>query len=378
MKKKLWILICIIILGTNLFGVEVEFEQGTEKEAQLLDGGRVRISEAFKLEKPSKEVTINDFSEDVRMESIVVENEEIEDIIFSVKKGGLGRIESRYLGKEVVYNKEKYTLLSLTPLIIEKKNDGKIIINPSGEMEVDAIETVDRRNKVKITGKKPMEKLKLSYEYDELQWRKIYSLNIDTKTLENVVILKNDTSRDLRNVTLNLGLDQNKQLNLEPYAEKKLDVWKREIKLQKTYSYKVSTDANHPEIILTIKGEQLQEGTDVRVIKDGRYIGNILSLEEEKDLKFKGLVDNSLDIVKENTELKFGEKFSRNSIEISMKNYKKEAVLLEVVYDELPEKWHEMKSDLPYEIKKEGILFKICVPGNSRKNLNFSYIMEKI
>ena len=374
MKK----ILLFMMLSTATLSVNLEFDDGQSRKVQLLDGGGVRISESFKWETSSKEVVLNDFPEDIKRESLVVENKEIGDTVFSIRKTDRKSIEEKYRGKEVNYKGEKYLLLSLTPIIIERKTDGKVVINPGSEIEMQPVGKTIRRNSVKIMGENPMKELKLSYEYDSLKWQKIHNLNLDTGTLEDMVILKNFGERDLENLELAYGRQNRFHLSLEPQVEKKLDVAKKNIKVEKTYSYKTSEDVSHPELNLLVTGASMSSGSSVRVIEEGKYIGSMVSVAADDSLGFKGILESRLDIKKDSRELRFGDKLSRNSVDISIKNYKNQGVLVRVVYDELPKRWYEMKSEVPYEITQEGIVFKIPVAANSRKNINFSYIMEKI
>lgn len=372
----LFILLCIINIVS--LGAEIAFEQSEDREAYLLDGGRIRINETFKWNEPSKELILNDFSTDIKRESIVIENEEIEDVIFSLRNNENEGSNDYYKGREVQYQEEVYKLLSLAPLIIERVRDGKIIINPVGEMVVEPSKSKSHQNKIRIVSRSPIERLNLSYEYDGINWQKAYIVNLDNESLENIVVLKNSTSKKFKNLRLNYGPEKSIDINLDPYVEKKIDLWKRNIKVEKVYLYRASTDASHPNVKLNISGEKMHAGTNVRVIEGKRYIGSMVSKDTDGPLSLDGITDNKIDITKTNDELKFGNKFSRNSVEVSIKNYKSESVTLEFVYDELPEKWYEMKSEVPYEMKKNEIIFQVIVPANSRKKVNFSYIMEKI
>lgn len=375
--NRILLLILICIISTVNFGAEINFRHGGMREAHLLDGGRVRISETFELNRPSKEITLNDFSTDIKRDSLVIENEEIEDIIFSINNSSSDS-KDYYKGREVHYKDQKYTLLSLTPLIIERKSDGKVVINPTGEVVILPAEEEAHKNRVRVVGKNPMEKLNLSYEYEGMEWQKVYNINLDTHSLENIVILKNTTSKKFENLNLSYGTKKSVHLNLDPNVEKKIDLWKKNIKVEKKYLYRVSEGNTHPNVRLNIEGERVHSGTNVRIIEGRRYIGNMTSKEHNGVLSLDGITDNKIDIVKKDEELKFGEKFSRNSVDVSIKNYKNETVILEFIYDELPEKWYEMKSELPYEVRKGEIVFQVIIPANSRSRVNFSYIMEKI
>lgn len=372
----LLILFCIINIGS--FGTEVPFEQSEDREAYLLDDGNIRISETFKWSGPTKELILNDFSKDIKRDSIVIENEEIEDIIFSLRNNENKDSKDYYKGREVQYQNETYKLLSLSPLIIERIHDGQTIINPVGEMVVEPSKSKVHTNKIRIVSRNPMEKLNLSYEYNGINWQKVYNVNLDSESLENIVILKNNTNKKLENLRLNYSPEKSIDINLDPYVEKKIDLWKKNIKVEKKYLYRTSSNASHPNIKLNILGERMHSGTNVRVIEEKRYIGSMVSKESDGSLNLDGITDNKLDITKTNNVLQFGEKFSRNSVEVSIKNYKNKSVTLEFIYDELPEKWYEMKSIVPYTMKKNEVIFQVIVPANSRKKVNFSYIMEKI
>lgn len=376
--NKFFLLILLCIINIASLGTEIAFEQSEDREAYLLDDGNIRINETFKWSGPTKELILNDFSKDIKRESIVIENEEIEDIIFSLRNNENEDSKDYYKGREVQYQNETYKLLSLSPLIIERVHDGKIIINPVGEMVVEPSKSKIRKNKIRIVSRNPMERLNLSYEYDGINWQKIYNVNLDNESLENIVVLKNSTSKSLKNLRLNYGPEKSIDINLDPYVEKKIDLWKRDIKIEKRYLYRTSSNASHPNIKLNILGERMHSGTSVRVIEGKRYIGSMLSKESDGSLNLDGITDNKIDITKTNDVLQFGEKFSRNSVEVSIKNYKNKSVTLEFIYDELPEKWYEMKSKVPYEMKKNEVTFQVIVPANSRKKVKFSYIMEKI
>ncbi len=374
MKK----ILLFMILSSLSFGVNLDFGDGGSRRIQLLDGGRVRISERFKWEDPAKEVILKDFPEDIRRESLVVENEDIGDTVFSIRKTDKKSIEEQYRGREVIYNNEKYTLLSLTPLIIERKRDGRVVINPPSQIEMEPVEESVQRNSVRIIGENPMKELSLSYEYESLKWQKIHNLNLDRRFLEDMVIFKNSGERILRDMELTYGRQGKFNLSLEPQVEKKVELAKKDIEVEKYYSYISSEGVDHPELNLKVTGAKLSEGSSVRVIEGGRYIGSMVARENDESLEFEGIVEERVDIKTDTKELRFGEKLRRRSVEISIKNYRSDIALVSVVYDELPKRWYEMKSDLPYEITKEGIVFNVPVGANSRKNLKFSYIMEKI
>ena len=129
---------------------------------------------------------------------------------------------------------------------------------------------------------------------------------------------------------------------------------------------------------LKVLGEKLSGKSSASIIENGRYIGEMASEDSRGQLSFQGLIERRVDIGKKVAELKFGEKLSRNSVDFSIKNYKAEKVVVKIIYDELPQRWYEMKSPVPYEVSEKGIEFTIVVPANSRKEVNFSYIMEKI
>lgn len=374
MKK----ILLFMILSSVTFGVNLDFGDGESRKVQLLDGGRVRISESFKWENPSKEVVLKDFPEDIKRESLVVENEDIGDTVFSIRKTDRKSIEEQYRGREVIYANEKYTLLSLTPLIIERKRDGRVVINPPSQIEMEPVEESIQRNSVRIIGENPMKELNLSYEYESLKWQKIHNLNLDRRFLEDMVIFKNSGERSLRDMELIYGRQGRVNLSLESQVEKKVDLAKKDIEVEKFYSYRSSEEASHPELNLKVTGAKLSEGSSVRVIEGGRYIGSMVAKEGNDSLEFDGIVEERVEIKSSTKELRFGEKLRRRSVDISIKNYRGDTALVRVVYDELPKKWYEMKSDLPYEITKEGIVFNVPVGANSRKNLKFSYIMEKI
>ena len=376
--KKNFLLILLCIINIASLATEIAFEQSEDREAYLLDDGNIRINETFKWNGPTKELTLNDFSKDIKRDSIVIENEEIEDIIFSLRNNENEDSKDYYKGKEVQYQNETYKLLSLSPLIIERVYDGKTIINPVGEMVVKPSKSKSHNNKIRIVSRNPMERLNLSYEYDGIHWQKVYSVNLDNESLENIVVLKNTTSKRLENLRLNYGPEKSIDINIDPYVEKKIDLWKRSIKVEKRYLYRTSTNAAHPNVKLNILGEKMHSGTNVRIIEGKRYIGSMISTESDGPLNLEGITDNKVDIIKTNDVLQFGEKFSRNSVDVSIKNYKNKSVTLEFIYDELPEKWYEMKSKVPYEMKKNEVVFQVIVPANSRKKVNFSYIMEKI
>jgi len=367
-----------MILSTVTLSVNLEFGDGGSRKIQLLDEGRVRISESFKWKTPSKEVVLKGFPEDIKRESLVVENEEIGDTVFSIRKSDKKSIEEQYRGRKVSYNGEKYTLLSLTPLIIERNRDGRVVINPASEIEMEPVEERITRNSVKIMGENPMNELNLSYEYGSLKWQKIHNLNLDRGTLEDMVIFKNAGERSLKDLELTYGRQERLNLSLAPQVEKKVDVAKKNIETEKVYFYRSSEGATHPELNLTVTGAKMSEGSSVRVIEDGRYIGSMVSTGDEDSLGFKGILEERVEIKKDIKELRFGEKLSRRSVGISIKNYRSDSAVVRVIYDELPQKWYEMKSEFPYEITKEGIIFNVPVAANSRKNLKFSYIMEKI
>lgn len=374
MKK----ILLFMILSNLTFSINLEFGDGGSRKIQLLDEGRVRISESFKWETPSKEVVLKGFPEDIKRESLVVENEDIGDTVFSIRKSDKKSIEEQYRGRDVSYSGEKYTLISLTPLIIERKRDGRVVINPASQIEMEPVEESIERNSVRIMGENPMKELNLSYEYGSLKWQKIHNLNLDRRFLEDMVIFKNTGERSLRELELNYERQESFKLSLEPQVEKKVDVAKRSIDVEKVYFYRSSEEMDHPELNLTVTGAKMPNGSSVRVIEGGRYIGSMVSAGDEDSLEFQGIIEERVDIKKEIKELRFGEKLSRRSVDISIKNYRSDSALVRVVYDELPKKWYEMKSEVPYEITKEGIVFNVPVAANSRKNLKFSYIMEKI
>ncbi len=374
MKK----ILLLMLLSRLAFGIDLEFGDGGSRKIQLLDEGRVRIRESFKWETPSKEVVLKGFPEDIRRESLVVENEDIGDTVFSIRRSDRKSVEEQYRGREVSYGGEKYTLISLNPLIIERKRDGRVVINPASQIEMEPVEESIKRNSVRIMGENSMKELNLSYEYGSLKWQKVHNLNLDRGFLEDMVIFKNTGERSLRDLELTYERQDKFNLSLEPQVEKKVDVAKRSIKVEKVYSYRSSQGMEHPELNLTVTGAKMSEGSSVRVIEGGRFIGSMVAKGSGDSLEFDGIIEERVDIKNDSKELRFGEKLSRRSVDISIKNYRSDRALVRVVYDELPQKWYEMKSELPYEITKEGIVFNVPVAANSRKNLKFSYIMEKI
>lgn len=373
--KKIWL---FLFLSMTSLGMEVDFLEGKDRNIQLLDNGRVRVNETFQLKTPAKEVTFSNFPENIRRESLVVENQGILDTVFSIRKTDKKSIETSYSGREVEYQDEKYTLLSLSPLIIERQRDGRIIINPESEIAMNAIEEDDRGNTLKVIGKDSIEELKISYEYEKLNWQKMYNLNLDSRSFEDVVILKNDTNRDFQDLDLIYGRAHNVSINLGAHVEKKLDISQKNVKIETSYIYRSSQAAEHPQMKLKVIGEKLSGKSSVSIIEDGRYIGEMASEDKRGQLSFQGLIERRVEIGKNAEELKFGEKLSRNSVDFSIKNYKSEKVVVKIVYDELPQRWYEMKSPVPYEVSERGVEFTVVVPANSRREVKFSYIMEKI
>ena len=373
--KKIWL---FLFLSMTSFGMEVDFLEGKDRKIQLLDRGRVRVNETFLLKSPTKEVTFNNFPENIKRESLVVENQGILDTVFSIRKTDKKSIETSYIGREVEYQDEKYNLLSLSPLIIERQRDGRVIINPESEIAMKAIEGDSRGNTLKVIGEDPIQELKVSYEYDKLKWQKMYNLNLDSRSFEDVIVLKNDTNRDFEDLDLIYGRIHKVSIDLGAHVEKKLDISQKNVKIETSYIYRSSQAAEHPHMELKVLGEKLSGKSSASIIENGRYIGEMASKDSRGQLSFQGLIERRVDIGKKVAELKFGEKLSRNSVDFSIKNYKAEKVVVKIIYDELPQRWYEMKSPVPYEVSEKGIEFTIVVPANSRKEVNFSYIMEKI
>lgn len=375
MKRGVFI---FLALSMALYGQEVEFSEGLDKRMELLEGGQVRIGEVYRWDDPSQEVVLMGFPEEINRETLVLKSSGISDVVFSIRKNDRNSLEKKYQGTEVSYGGEAYTLLSLNPVIIERKSDGRVLINPNSEIEISAGPESDRRNSLRIRGINPMKELRLSYEYDNLKWHKRYNLNLDKKILEGIVVLQNSTNENLDHLSLSYSRGNEHLVDLGAKTEKKIDVSSKGVRVEKDYIYVASKKERNPDMEIKMIGENLSSGSMVNITEGGDLLGVAKVQNSEGSTSFEGLAETRVDVDRRDENLRFGEKLSRNTVKFSIKNYKEEGVIVKVLYDELPEKWYEMNSKYPYELTKDGVVFNVAVPANSRGQVEFSYIMEKI
>jgi len=360
-----------LLVAASAYCSEIDFTKGVDGELLLQPKGKIRIRENFIIPEAEKEIVITNFSRAVDRDSLIVESEGIEEFILD----GDSR-NSYYLsqGEEVSYRGEKYRLISNEPLTIENIKSGELIINPSEEIRVK-----DKGNSLILHGNKEISSAKINYSLEGLTWSEEYQVYLNKNSVKKNIFIKNDSDRKFENISVTLprGTEPLGKLNLKTFAGINKNIFYKKASISKNYIYLESKEKKNPELSLAVAGVDISSSDKVKVFDEKGYRGEFTGVNKNGELQIKGLLDQDVNIVSSEVEKNLGTRLKQRKVSYSVKNYKKEDIILKIFYDKFPEKWNELRSEESYEMKERNAVFTLKIPGNSRKNIKFSFIEEK-
>lgn len=367
------VILLLVAISLSLQALEIEYSDINSRRFELLEDGDIRITE--RVVAKNEKVIIKNIPVEIERDSLVYDINKVRDAVFYLE-GDSSRLE----GSKVEYEGEEYIISSMLPLIIERARDGKVVINPSKEIVIAPSRI--KGNTLIINLEECITELSYSYKIDGLRWWNSYILDIDRDILETNLIIKSDLSSNIENISLetrgsmapsSLGEGKDK-LSLKKMTENNYKVGRSLEKLEKKYVYTSSSDKEHPQIAVEL-GREVRD-IEVVVLEDNRYIGNdsLKKLVEDRS----ELREELIDMEREKGSLEIGLGITKESRSFKIKNYKKDAVKVKLIYDELPSRWSELRSKVDYILEGEKVVFEILIPGNSRREVEFFYIQEKV
>ncbi len=359
-----------------IYGEEVNFDSGRSKRAELLNSGRIRISEEYDLKGNTSKLLINNFPSEVDRKSLTLSGVTMESLVFSMGATSTESLERQLKGKKVIGRDKKYEVVSLTPIILKDLENKKLIFNPNFQFEV-AGDEIELGSALDIRVKEGKDKLTLGYEYKNLYWDNKYELNLDDKTIFDMLILRNNTEYDVKNLVISYN-ELNTNIDLLAKTEGIVKGEGRKVTIKKDYRYRSSQGGENPNLDIHLKESNGYFEGSIRVSKNGRYIGNGIIKVVSDGMVVKGLKDKKIAIRRDESQLNFGKKLGRRDVQFSIENNSSEEILIEIIYDDLPKKWYELKSKAPYSLGKNEVVFKVKVPANDITQIKFSYITENI
>lgn len=368
MKK----LIIYLLIAVSLYGSQVDFSQGEKGKLILLPQGEVRIIEDFVPDQPGKEVVINNLDSGVDMDSLVVEGEEISELIVQ------GGAENGYtVGK---YRGEEFRLISVVPLIIENLESREVLINPSEEIKFKSLKNANNLS-LSITGEKSISNIRLNYNMEGLKWEREYSLYLNKGEMRKGFFIENSSGRNFKNILPVFSrVNENANLSridLENNMKIKRNLSREKKGIVKSYVYKENIGERYPKLNLEIDGVDMDTSDKIKVFDGDGYLGEFKGENENRKLRIGGISEDQIQVESYETEKNLGMRLKQKKVNYLIKNYKKETAVLKIIYDKLPKKWNELRSDIDYEIVEKTVVFTIKIPANSRKEIKISFIEEK-
>lgn len=364
-----------LFIAASVYCSEIDFAQGKKGELLLLPYGRVRVREDFIPANSEKEMVIKNLSWSVDRSSIIVESEGIGEFIFQ----GSSRNGDYFLkGEKVFYKGEEHRLVSTAPLTIENLKNGEVTINPLGEIKFKPL-SKEKNNSLILRGEKEISDAKINYTLDGLNWSEEYYIYIDRNIVKKNLFIKNDSDRKFENVFVRLsdGNDTLDKFDLKPFTDVKKNIFNKKTNITKNYIYMESREKKNPELSLSVEGINMVASDKVKVFDEKGYMGEFTGIDKKGKIQIKGLLDMDIQIESSESEKNLGTRLKQRKVEYSIKNYKKETVVLKILYDKLPEKWNELRSEEEYEMIGKTAEFTLKIPANSRKEIKFSFIEEK-
>jgi hypothetical protein len=371
MKK----LIIYLLIAISIYGSEVDFTKGRNGQLLLLPRGEIRVRENFVPDQPGKKVVINNLNNDVEMDSIVVEGSDIYELTIQNQSdnGTLKGIIGEYKG-------ENYRLISTSPLTIENLNSGDMIINPLGELK---FKSLNKKNEISATllGKKDISEIALNYDLAGLNWEMEYSLYLNKNEVRKEFLIKNNSKKNFENILVVFSnvneVNDFGRFDLKSFMEIKKNVFTEKRKIIKNYIYSESKSGKHPELTLEVEGVDIETFDKIKIFDENGYLGDFKIIDKNGEFHIGGILEDKIHVEHSESEKSLGIRLKQRKIKYVIKNYKKEAAFIKVIYDKLPEKWNELRSDRDYEVVNKKAVFILKLPANSREEINFSFIEEK-
>ncbi|WP_319370213.1 hypothetical protein [uncultured Ilyobacter sp.] len=364
-----------LFAATSIYCSELDFAQGVKCELMLQPEGQIRVREVFVPRQSEKEMVINNFSMDVDRNSIVVESENIGEFVFYGFPKNDNYLSS---GRTVFYKGEEHKLISSNPMIIENLKSGEVIINPGGEIRIKSA-TKEKGNALILRDDKKILDAKINYTLGGLTWSEEYNLYLDENRVKKNIVIKNYSDKKFENVLVRLpdGDDFLDRFDLNPFTDVNKNIFDKRASISKNFIYLESREKRNPELSLAVGGLNLDSSDKVKVFDEKGYLGQFTGMDKNGELQVKGLFDRDIQVESSEVEKHLGTRLKQRKVSYSIKNYKKEAVILKIFYDKLPEKWNELRSEEVYEMIGKTPVFTLEIPGNSRKDMKFSFIEEK-
>ncbi|WP_320047053.1 hypothetical protein [uncultured Ilyobacter sp.] len=364
-----------LLVAASVYCSEIDFTKGINGEFLLQPKGEIRVRENFIIPKAEKEIVITNFSRSVDRDSLIVESEDIGEFILhgDSRKGS-------YLSQneDVFYKGEKYRLVSDDPLTIENIESGELIINPAEEIRIKPL-VKQKGTSLILLGNKEISVAKINYSLEGLTWSEEYYIYLDKNSVKKNIFIKNDSDRKFENVSVTLpgGSNPLDKFDLRTFTGVNKNIFYKKAGISKNYRYLESREKKNPELSLGVEGLNIAFSDKVKVFDEKGYRGEFTGANKNGELQIKGLLDQDIKIDSSEVDKNLGTRLKQRKVSYSVKNYKKEDIILKIFYDKLPEKWNELRSEEIYEMIEKSVVFTLRVPANSRKEIKFSFIEEK-
>ena len=364
-----------LFIAASVYCSEIDFSQGKKGELLLLPHGEIRVREDFVPVQPGKEIVISNLSRSVDRSSVIVESESIGEFVF---QGSPKNNDYFSKGEKIFYKGEEYKLISTAPLIIENLKTEEVIMNPSGEIRFKP-KGKEKNNSLVLRGDKEISDARINYTLEGLTWSEEYYLYLDRDRVKKNIFVKNDSDKKFEDVLVRLpgGNDTLGRFDLKPFTDVKKSVFDRKTGISKNYVFIESREKKNPELSLGVEGFNISSSDKVKVFDEKGYIGEFTGVDKRGEVQIKGLLDMDIYVESSEVEKNLGTRLKQRKVSYSIKNYKKENIILKIIYDKLPEKWNELRSDEVYEMIDKTAAFTLRIPANSRKEVKFSFIEEK-